>query len=265
MPSSTGAAADESGVYFHHQAVEEALPRVKGYVGWYWLKTDSVAATERVPKQIDAMFENSPFPTKTETEKEFQNGFVSMLGNVKAVVTGISTAIALVILLISANTMAMAARERVTEIAVLRTLGYPRGTILALILGEGVLLGLFGGLLGLGLFALLYPGFRRALQYSPMGGFAAGMGAFPDPLLLGVAFPSAARGSASACASASATRHEAKPLIASEAYASVPIHGQRAAGGVGRPRDDRVRGVEPALQVARSRGAPRPSRRPKRS
>jgi len=57
-----------------------------------------------------------------------------------------------------------------------------------MILGESVLLAVFGGLLGLGLFTFLYPGFRQAIQYSPMGGFAAGMGALPDPLLLGVAF-----------------------------------------------------------------------------
>ena len=73
------------------------------------------------------MFDNSSVPTHTETEKEMQNGFVSMLGNVKLMVTGISTVIVFVILLIAGNTMAMAARERVTEIAVLRTLGYPKG------------------------------------------------------------------------------------------------------------------------------------------
>ena len=97
-------------------------------------------------------------PTKTETEKEFQNGFVQMLGNVKLMLNGISSAIVFVILLIAANTMAMAARERVNEIAVLRTLGFQKETILALILAESLLLALLGGALGLGLFAL---GFGR--------------------------------------------------------------------------------------------------------
>ena len=184
----TFAGPDETGVYFHHATIEEALPRVKGFVGWFWIKAASAADATRLPREVDALFENSDRPTQTETEKEFQNTWVSMLGNVKLLLTSISLIIGFVILLIAGNTMAMAARERVTEIAVLRTLGYPRRTILALILGEGVLLGLFGGLLGLGLFTLLYPGFRRAIQYSPMGGFAAGMGALPDPLLLGVAF-----------------------------------------------------------------------------
>ncbi len=171
---------DETGVYFHHQAIEEAVPRVKGFVGWYWIKADSLAAVERLPKEIDAMFENSSVPTRTETEKEMQNGFVSMLGNVTLMVTGISVVIVGVILLIAANTMAMAARERVTEIAVLRTLGYPQGTILGLVLGESVLLALLGGTLGALLFVGLFPGFRQGLLYSPMGGFAAGMHLFPE-------------------------------------------------------------------------------------
>lgn len=116
------------------------MPRVKGYVGWYWLKSDSLQASESLPKTIDAMFENSPFPTKTETEKEMQNGFVSMLGNVKLMVTSICFVIVAVILLIAANTVAMTARERVTEIAVFRTLGFQKSTILSLVLGESVLL-----------------------------------------------------------------------------------------------------------------------------
>ena len=177
---------DETAVYFHHQYVEEALPRVKGFVGWFWIKAGSLAAVERLPKEIDTMFDNSSVPTRTETEKEMQNGFVSMLGNVKFMITGISTVIVFVILLIAGNTMAMTARERVTEIAVLRTLGYPKGTILALMLGESVLLALVGGTLGALLFVGLFPGFRQGLLYSPMGGFAAGMRLFPE--IVGLAF-----------------------------------------------------------------------------
>jgi putative ABC transport system permease protein len=176
---------DETAVYFHHQYIEEALPRVKGFVGWYWIKAESLAAVERLPKEIDAMFDNSSVPTRTETEKEMQNGFVSMLGNVKLLVTSIGTIIAVVILLIAANTMAMTARERVTEIAVLRTLGFPKGTILGLILGESVLLSLIGGFLGVGLFVLAFPGFRQGLLYSPMGGFAGGMRLFPEVVATG--------------------------------------------------------------------------------
>ena len=81
--------------------------------------------------------------------------------------------------------MAMSARERVTEIAVLRTLGFQRGTILGLVLGESVLLSLFGGLLRLILFVAMFPGFKQGLLNSPMGGFASGMRLFPGILALG--------------------------------------------------------------------------------
>jgi putative ABC transport system permease protein len=178
--------SDETGVYFDRKAVEEGLPAAKGQVGTFWIKAGSAEAAQQLPRAVDAMFENSSFPTKTETEKEFQNGFVSMLGNVKAVVTGISTAIALVILLISANTMAMAARERVTEIAVLRTLGFGKPLILTLILAESLLLSATGAFVGLGLFRIAFPGLKEGLLNSPMAGFAAGMQLFPEVLMTGV-------------------------------------------------------------------------------
>jgi putative ABC transport system permease protein len=178
--------SDETGVYFDRKAVEEGLPWAKGQVGTFWIKAEAAEAAERLPRVVDAMFENSSSPTKTETEKEFQNGFVSMLGNVKAVVTGISTAIALVILLISANTMAMAARERVTEIAVLRTLGFGKPLVLTLILAESLLLSATGALVGLGLFRLSFPVLKEGLLNSPMAGFAAGMQLFPEVLLTGI-------------------------------------------------------------------------------
>jgi putative ABC transport system permease protein len=88
------------------------------------------------------MFENSPYPTKTETEKAFQMGFVSMLGNVKLLITSLGTIIIFVILLIAANTMALSARERVREIAIQRTLGFSQVMILMLTLGESLMLAL---------------------------------------------------------------------------------------------------------------------------
>jgi putative ABC transport system permease protein len=178
--------SDETGVYFDRKALEEGVPWSKGQVGTFWIKADSAEAAQRLPRAVDTLFENSSFPTKTETEKEFQNGFVSMLGNVKAVVTGISTAIALVILLISANTMAMAARERVTEIAVLRTLGFGKPLVLTLILAESLLLSATGAFVGLALFRLAFPVLKEGLLNSPMAGFAAGMQLFPEVLLAGI-------------------------------------------------------------------------------
>ena len=178
-------ADNATALFFNWAYVEEALPQIKGRIGTFYIRAKDAEAVERLPKEIDALFENTDAPTKTETEKEFQNGFVQMLGNVKLMLNGISSAIVFVILLIAANTMSMAARERVSEIAVMRTLGYPKGTILAMILGESLLLAFLGGLLGLGLFVLGFPGFKAGLMNSPMAGFAAGMRLFPSVLAVG--------------------------------------------------------------------------------
>jgi putative ABC transport system permease protein len=101
-----------------------------------------------VSKAIDAMFENSPQPTKTETEKGFTLSFVAQLGNVKLFILSICGAVVFAILLVSGNTMAMTIRERTREVAVLKTLGFTRGTILSLYVGEAITISLFGGFLG---------------------------------------------------------------------------------------------------------------------
>ena len=109
---------------------------------------DSGENVPRVAAAIDKMFENSDAPTKTLTEKQFQLQFMEMMGNVKFLINGISLIILFAVTLIVANTVAMSARERVTEIAVMRTLGFGRGHILGFILSESVLMSLLGGFLG---------------------------------------------------------------------------------------------------------------------
>jgi len=173
--------------FFDRKYLEEAVPFFQGYLGTVWVKAKDGAAAEMLPGQIDAMFENSPYPTKTETEKQFQMGFVSMMGNVKLLIGGIATVIVCVIVLIVANTMAMTARERVTEIAVLRTLGFQRGTILFLVLAESLVIGLAGGLLGVGLFLVLEPGMQRGMAMGPMATMAGGFQIYPEILALGFA------------------------------------------------------------------------------
>jgi putative ABC transport system permease protein len=94
------------------------------------------------------MFRNAPEPTKTETEKAFSLGFIAMLGNVKAFILSICGAVVFAILLVSANTMAMSIRERTREVAVLKTLGFTKRTILGLFIGEAVTLSVIGGIFG---------------------------------------------------------------------------------------------------------------------
>jgi len=134
--------------YYNQEYVEEAVPYMKGQQGFYTILADSPESVPRIGPAIDAMFRNSPQPTRTETERAFQLGFLAMLGNVKAFILSICGAVVFAILLVSANTMAMSIRERTREVAVLKTLGFTRRTILGLFVGEAIVVALVGGVVG---------------------------------------------------------------------------------------------------------------------
>lgn len=135
-------------LYFNQKYVEEAVPYMKGQQGFYTVLAESPEAVQKIGPAIDATFRNSPQPTRTETEAAFQLGFLAMLGNIKAFILGICGAVVFAILLVSGNTMAMSIRERTREVAVLKTLGFSRGTVLTLFVGEAVALALVGGIFG---------------------------------------------------------------------------------------------------------------------
>jgi putative ABC transport system permease protein len=135
-------------LYYNQKYVEEAVPYMKGQQGFYTILADSPESVARIGPAIDAMFRNSPQPTRTETERAFQLGFLAMLGNVKAFILSICGAVVFAILLVSANTMAMSIRERTREVAVLKTLGFTRRTILGLFVGEAIVVALVGGVVG---------------------------------------------------------------------------------------------------------------------
>lgn len=136
----------DTSFYFHRDYVEEAFGN-PGNVGQYRVRIDSPDNAARVMEQIDSMFKNSAAPTKTETEAAFAASFVSMLGNVKGLITGVGLIVVFTITLIGANTMAMSTRERFTEVAVMKALGFRPATILTLLLSEAVLIALLGGVL----------------------------------------------------------------------------------------------------------------------
>lgn len=140
---------DETGFFFHRTYLDEALGR-PGKVGTFWLKAVTAADVPRIMEAVDTMFKNSDAETKTETERTFQLGFISMLGNVKTLIASISGVVVFTILLVTANTMAMAIRERAREIAILKTLGFGRRRLLALLMGESAAIALTGGILGCG-------------------------------------------------------------------------------------------------------------------
>ena len=138
--------SQETNFFFHREYVEEAFGR-PGRVGQYRVRIDSPSSAARVMEEIDSMFKNSAAPTKTETEAAFAAGFISMLGNVKGLIGGVGLIVVFTITLIGANTMAMSTRERFTEVAVMKALGFQPGVILTLLLSESVLIALIGGVL----------------------------------------------------------------------------------------------------------------------
>jgi putative ABC transport system permease protein len=142
---------DNKSVYFNAKYVEEAVDFFKGRAGTFSILAASPRDVSRVASAIDDMFRNSPQPTKAESEKAFGLEFVAMMGNVKAFILMICSAVVFATLLVSANTMAMSIRERTREVAVLKTLGFTRQSVLALFVSEAVALSLAGGLIGFGL------------------------------------------------------------------------------------------------------------------
>jgi putative ABC transport system permease protein len=138
----------QNALYFHTRYLEEAVPWFKGQAGWYAVQIDSPDHVGTASNEIDGMFHNSPLPTKTESEKAFQLGFVASLGNVKAFILGICGAVAFAIMLVSANTMAMSVRSRTREVALLKTLGFTRRSVLSIFVSESIALAVAGGVLG---------------------------------------------------------------------------------------------------------------------
>lgn len=152
---------DDEVLYFPFEYLYESLPAGRrDFVGTFIILAQSPDEVPRVAAAVDEMFRNSPVPTRTETEKAFALSFLSFLGDVKLFLLGLCGAVTFTILLVSANTMAMSIRERYREVGVLKTLGFTRGAVLGLLLGEAAGIAMLGGALGLGVAAFLCVGIR---------------------------------------------------------------------------------------------------------
>jgi len=163
---------------FHYDYFEEARAFGKGTVGWYILRIAGGANPVEVANAVDAQFANSPNETKTSTEQAFVESFSKQFGNIALIVSLILGAVFFTLLLVSGNTMAQSVRERISELAVLKTLGFPDRSVLAIVLSESVLIMLIGGLLGLGIGWLLV----QALA-SNLGAFLPGLFLSPQAAL----------------------------------------------------------------------------------
>jgi putative ABC transport system permease protein len=140
--------ADET-LFFNIEYLYQSLPAGRrDFAGTFNILARSKDDVSAIQRDVDEMFKNAPVQTRTETEAAFALSFVSFLGNVKVFLLVICGAVTFTILLVSANTMAMAVRERVREVGVMKTLGFTNGGILFLILGEAVVLSLVGAALG---------------------------------------------------------------------------------------------------------------------
>ena len=140
-----------SALYFHTKYLEESVDWFKDTAGFYFTRVDTPEHMPIAAHAIDDMFHGTPVPTKSESEQAFKLDFIATLGNVKAFILSICGAVVFTTLLVCANTMAMSIRERTREVAVLRTLGFTRGSILQLLLSESIAIALIGGLIGVAL------------------------------------------------------------------------------------------------------------------
>jgi putative ABC transport system permease protein len=143
------AGGDPRNILMHYEYFEESRGRGKGLVSWYIVQVADPAAAARVARDIDGQFANSPYETKTATEKAFAQSFVNQIGNIGAIMTGVVSAVFFTMLLVTGNTMAQSVRERTPEIGVLKTLGFTGPVVTALILAESILLTAIGGFLGM--------------------------------------------------------------------------------------------------------------------
>jgi putative ABC transport system permease protein len=141
---------DTNIMYFHYRYLSEGLGNNFRWTTFFTVEIEDPARAAEVAAAIDAEFENSSDETFTETESAFAANFISIVGDLGALANGIGLAVCFTILLVTANTMSMSVRERRTEIAVLKTLGFRGAQVLRLIVAESLLLGAAGAALGLG-------------------------------------------------------------------------------------------------------------------
>jgi putative ABC transport system permease protein len=146
-----GDSVDNTQFFFRHDYLDENRAEGEGLVGWYVVKIADPSRAVALSRTFDTMFANSSAETKTTTEKGFVEGFAKQIGDIGAIMIAISSVVLFMFGLVAASTMAQSVRERTSELAVLKTLGFASGTILLLVLAESLFIVTLGGGLGLAL------------------------------------------------------------------------------------------------------------------
>ncbi|HET9283503.1 MAG TPA: FtsX-like permease family protein [Candidatus Angelobacter sp.] len=186
----TRAKDDETQFWFQWDNFENYLEthkidRYLGMVGWYTIKVDNPDNSLRVAKAVDALFSNSDYETHTDSEANFAAGFAKQMGNIQFLILSIGSIVFFTLLLVTGNTMAIAVRERTSELAVLKAVGYSDRFVLFLVLSEAALIAIVGGVFGLALakgFTLLPANVNPVRTFLPLlylsgGVFVIGIGA----------------------------------------------------------------------------------------
>ncbi|NKB99857.1 MAG: FtsX-like permease family protein [Pseudomonadales bacterium] len=170
---------------FHYEYFKEAASFGGDAVGNWIIRPSSAERADAIAQEIDALFENSADPTKTASEEEYNRQFARQLGDMGFITTMIMSAVFFTIVLLTGNTMTQALRERIPELAVLKTLGFQDGTVSLMVLGEAILLCLVGGVLGVALAFLIGPGLVTALE-GIFGSFEVNLTTALEALVLSV-------------------------------------------------------------------------------
>ena len=160
-----GKGIDTTQFLFHYDYFDEARDVGQGMVGWYIVRIAEPKSAAKVGAAIDSLFENSRYETKTVTEKALVQSFADQIGNIGAIITWILAAVFFTLLLVAGNTVAQSVRERTSELAVLKTVGFSHQLVLGLVLAESFALALVGGGVGLAL------GMLGVSAGDPTGGF----------------------------------------------------------------------------------------------
>lgn len=155
-------AGAENQLMMHWKYFDEANDYIKSRVSFFTVQIGNPAQASRIAQAIDALSANSDHETKSQTESAFQQAFAKQFADIGLIVSAIMGAVFFTLLLLTGNTMAQAVRERVPELATLKTLGFTDGTVLTLVMVESVLLVVLGGLIGLGLASAIMPGIAAA-------------------------------------------------------------------------------------------------------
>jgi len=185
---------DETMMFFHLKYFDEAKQFEKGRCGIYVVSIDDPGRYQQIANAIDSRFANSPFETRSVTEKAFNLQFVSMMGNLQLLIRSIGFAVVLTMLLVSANTMMMSARERTREMGILKSIGFTDTHVFRLLVGESMLITGVGGVIGAGLamFATLVlhwnpkPDFFPVFQVPPQSLLTAALITLITGLLSGI-------------------------------------------------------------------------------